>query len=203
MTTVPLAGTGGIGIQGIAVNPVLDQIYVADDMNYELAVIDGTTNAVSYINTGNTEMLGLSVDVATSQVVGAPSGGVMDVINPFTQTLRHIPVGQINEDVAVNFFTNLAYITNENGSTLGVVNLKSSKVIANVTVGSSPYGVCVDYLSNKVFVTVVNSVVMVDGRTNTVAGSVSAGGTYLDVNPATRMVYVSGAVGNVMYVISE
>jgi DNA-binding beta-propeller fold protein YncE len=33
----------------------------------------------------------------------------------------------------------------------GVVNLVNSKVV-NVTVGTAPYGVCVDYLSNLIFV---------------------------------------------------
>jgi len=206
LTTVTVSGTGGIGIQGITVNPVTNRIYVSDDNTYQLAVIDGYTNNTTYINTHNTEALGLSVDFATNQTLITPSGGALDIYNASTKALQQVLVGQVNQDVAVNSFTSIAYVTNNSGTTLGIVNLKNFQV-SNVTVGYSPYGVCVDYLSNLIFVAVEGSgdVVMVDGSTGKVAGSVSAPSSYVDVNPATRTVYAaSTAVSpNVVYAISE
>lgn len=204
VATVPVAGTNGIGAQGIAVNPATNEIYVSDDMNYELEVINGNTDATSYIRTQNTEMLGLAIDFSTNEVVGAPSGGVLDVFSPSTHSLTRVPVGEINQDVAVNSFTNRAYVTNNAGTTLGVVNLRNLAVVTNIDVGTAPNWVCADYLSNLVFVTTGDgTVVVVNGRTNAVTGTVNAPSSYIDVNPATRLVYASSTVSQAVHVISE
>jgi YVTN family beta-propeller protein len=97
-------------------------------------------------------------------------------------------------------------VTNNGGATLGVVDLVSLKAIANVTVGGTPFGVCVDYLSNKIFVTVTGGdgrVAEVDGKTNTVTGTVTLNSDYIDVNPVTRLVYATDTYGNAVNVISE
>jgi len=211
IATIPIDGTfNGIGVQGIAVDPVTNRIYVSDDLNYEVEVIDGKTNTAAYINTGNTEMLGLAVDFSTDQILGAPSGDVMDVINGSNNAITHVRVGTINANVAANSFTGRAYVTNNatntgEGDTLGVVNLANLKVVANVVVGSAPFGVCVDYLSNLIFVTNIGdgTVAVVDGRTNTKTGSVTANSNYIDVNPVTRLVYASDTYGSAINVISE
>ncbi len=121
--------------------------------------------------------------------------------------MKQALVGQINQAVAVNSFTDLAYVTNNAGSTLGVVNLANDKNVANITVGGSPFGVCVDYLSNMIFVAVPGSqtVVAINGSNNKVVGSVNASANYLDVNPVSRMVYAGSTNPGetVVYVISE
>jgi DNA-binding beta-propeller fold protein YncE len=204
IATLPVAGSSGIGVQAIAVDPVWNRIYVADDNNYEIEEINGYTNRTTYINTGNTETLGLAVDFRTHQIIGAPSGGAIDIYNGTTHGRRLISVGLINQDVAVNSFTHRAYITNDAGSTLGVVDLQSSRVV-NVTVGNAPYGVCVDYLSNLIFVANAGdqTVSEVNGTTNTVTGTVNANSNYLDVNPSTKLVYASDPFGTTVHVISE
>ncbi len=204
IATIPLASPAGIGVQAIAVDPVWNRIYVADDNNFEIAEINGHNNAVTYFNTGNAETLGLAVDFGTHQIIGAPSGGAIDIYNGTTHGRRLISVGLINQDVAVNSFTHRAYITNNAGSTLGVVDLQSSRVV-NVTVGNAPYGVCVDYLSNLIFVanTGDQTVAEVNGTTNTVIGTVNADSSLLDVNPSTKLVYASDPFGTTVHVISE
>ena len=119
ITTVPVKGTGGVGVQAITVNPVTNQIYVADDMNYSVEVIDGNTNTASYINTKKTEMLGLAVDIATNQIVGAPSGGVMDIINGSTDAISYVKVGTINQEVAVNPYTSVGLYHRQCGVEFG------------------------------------------------------------------------------------
>jgi|SRR5579862_782217 len=203
---IPVNGSGGIGVQGIAVNPVTNKIFVSDDENYELEVIDGVTSNSTYVNTGKAEMLGLAVDFGTNQILGAPSGGALDIFNGSTYAETQVRVGTINQDVAVNSFTSIAYVTDNEGGTLGVVNLRNLKV-SNIEVGSSPFGVCVDYLSNLIFVAVEGNgtVVAIDGATNRMIGSVNAPSNNLDVNPATRTVYASSTVPgqNAVHVISE
>ena len=207
LDTITVAGSPTIGIQGIAVDSLRNRIYVSDDNNYEIAAIDGSTNTVSYIYTHNTEALGLAVDFTTGQLLITPSGGALDIYNPATHAMKQALVGQINQAVAVNSFTGLAYVTNNAGSTLGVVNLADDKNVANITVGGSPFGVCVDYLSNMIFVAVPGSqtVVAINGSNNKVVGSVNASANYLDVNPVSRMVYAGSTNpgDTVVYVISE
>jgi DNA-binding beta-propeller fold protein YncE len=206
IATIPLNGSNGIGLQGITIDPIRNVIYVSDDMNYEVAVINGDTNAVTYINTGNTEMLGLSFDFATNLIVGTPSGAVVDLIAGATHQIKQVPVGTINEDVAVDSFTSRAYVTDNAGTTLGVVDLRKGRVVTTIPVGSAPSWVCADYLSNLVFVIVGNSVVVVDGEINKATGSIAFNSSYLsdvDVNPATRLVYVSDLTNSVVHVLTE
>lgn len=204
LATIPLAGSpNGIGVQGIAVNPVTNQIFVSDDLNFEIEIINGYTNTASHLETDNAFMLGLAVDFAHNLLLGTPSGGVLDIFGNHVRT--QVPVGAINQDVAANPLTSLAYVTNNAANTLGVVNLKTAKVVTNITVGSAPYGVCVDYLSNLVFVANSgdNTIAEVNGKTNMVDGTVYAPSNYVDVNPASRLVYATQLSGSVVHVISE
>jgi YVTN family beta-propeller protein len=207
VATIPLIVRSGIVVQGIAVNPLTNRVYVADDFVYRIAEIDGNTNTVlTYIKTGNSEALGLAVDFATGQILAVPSGGALLVINGSNNAVSPVKVGFLNWDVAANSFTNRAYVTNNGGTTLGVVDLVSLKQIANVTIGSVPLGVCVDYLSNKIFVTVMagdGRVAEVDGTTNAVTGTLTLNSDYIDVNPVTRLVYATDTNGSSVNVISE
>jgi DNA-binding beta-propeller fold protein YncE len=77
-------------------------------------------------------------------------------------------------------------------------------MLASITVGSAPFGVYVDYLSNLAFVANIDdgTVAVVDGKTNTKVGSVTASSNYIDVNPVTRLVYATGMLDQLVHVIS-
>ena len=204
-TTIPIDGTEGIGVQGIAVDPILNRIYVADDNTNQLVVINGVTNQTLYVYDVNAELLGMAVDFGTHQLLAAPSGSVLDLFNGTTYKESQIRVGFINQDVAVNSYTSLAYVTNNAGNTLGIVNLKTFTA-SSILIGNVPYGVSVDYLSNLIFVSIgTGEVVELNGSTNTKTGGVYAPSSYLDVNPVTRTVYASSQeVGETaVHVISE
>ena len=210
ITTIPLNAANGIGIQGIAVNPVTNRIYVADATNYKIDVIDGTTNKIiARVSLGQTQPLGLAVDFGTNQVLVTINGGALWVVSGATnQIVQKITVGSENANTAVNSFTSQAYVTNElfQPSTLGVVNLINGTVEANVAVGNTPFGVCVDLFTNLVLVTNKGdgTVTEVNGNTNTVVGSVAASSNFIDVNPVTRWAYASDNSGaNTVHVISE
>ncbi len=204
VATVPIAGPNGIGAQGIAVNPVTNRIFVSDDQNFELEIIDGNTNQTSYLYTHNTEALGLAVDFVTNQILVTPSGGGLDVVNGTNGTIQFIKVGSINQDTAVNSFTGRAYVTNNAGTTVGVIDLNTMKVITNIDVAATPYSIAADYLSNLIFVTLENqTVAAINGTTNNILGTVNVNANYIDVNPATRLVYASDSTGNMVHVISE
>lgn len=210
ITTIPINASNGIGIQGIAANPVTNRVYVADATNYKIDVIDGKTNKIiTKVSLGQTQPLGLAVDFGTNEVLVTINGGALWVVSGATnQIVQKITVGSENANVAVNSFTSQAYVTNElfQPSTLGVVNLTNGQVEANVAVGNTPFGVCVDLFTNLVLVTNKGdgTVTEVNGNTNTVVGSVAASGNFIDVNPVTRLAYASDNSGaNVVHVISE
>jgi YVTN family beta-propeller protein len=108
----------------------------------------------------------------------------------------------------VNPLTSQAFISNElfQPSTLGVVNLLTGKVVANIAVGNTPFGVAVDLFTNRVLVTNKGdgTIAVVDGYTNTKVASVTAANsTFIEVNPVTRLAYASDNVDSVVHVVSE
>jgi YVTN family beta-propeller protein len=210
ITTIPLkATTEGIGLQGIAVNPKTNKIYVSDDNNLKVQVIDGYTNTViAHLRMDRQQFLGLAVDTSTNQIAAAIDGNELAVINGSTNAITRITVGNFNANVAVDSTTNRAYVTNETfaPSTVGVVDLVTSKVLANVATGNNPFGVAVDPRSDLVFVTNKgdNTVAVVDGKTNAKTGSVTVSSNFIDVNPVTKLIYTSDDSGaDVVHVISE
>ncbi len=209
IATIPINATNGIGIQGIAVNPVTNRIYVADATNYMIDVIDGATNKIiDSVSLDRTQPLGLAVDFGTNRVMVTINGGAMWILSGTTNRIvRKIAVGAENANTAVNSFTSQAYVTNElfQPSTLGVVNLNNGKVQANVPVGNTPFGVCVDLFTNLVFVTNKGdgTVALLNGKSKRKIGSVAANSTFIDVNPVTRLAYASSGTDNSVYVISE
>ena len=210
ITTIPFKEiTEGIGIQGIAVNPKTNRIYVSDDNNLKVQVIDGYTNTViGHIRMDRQEFLGLAVDTSTNQIAATVNGNQLAVINGSTNTITRIKVGTFNANVAVDSLTGRAYVTNETfaPSTVGVVDLATSTVMANVPTGNNPFGVCVDPKSDLIFVTNKGdgTVAVVDGKTNTKTGSVTVPSNFIDVNPVTKLLYTSDDSGaDVVHVISE
>jgi YVTN family beta-propeller protein len=210
ITNIPLkAITENIGIQGIAVNPKTNRIYVSDDNNLKVQVIDGYTNTViAHIPMDQQQFLGLAVDTSTNQIVAAIDGDLLAVINGSTNAITRIKVGNFNANVAVDSLTHRAYVTNETfaPSTVGVVDLVSLKVLANVATGNNPFGVAVDPRSDLVFVTNKgdNTVAVVDGKINSKTGSVTVSSAFIDVNPVTKLIYTSDNSGaDVVHVITE
>ena len=69
MATIPINVANGIGLEGIAVNPVTNRIYVADATNLQVDVIDGYKSAVlTTISMGGQQPLGLAVDFGTNAI---------------------------------------------------------------------------------------------------------------------------------------
>jgi YVTN family beta-propeller protein len=210
VATIPINASSGLGIEGIAVNPVTNRIYLSDATNFVIDAINGSTNAIiaSVPTAGDQQPLGIAVDFALNEILVAINGDSMGVIDGSNNTwVQSITVGSFNANVAVNSFTSDAYITNEvfATSTVGVINLKTNKVVTNVTTGNTPFGVAVDIFSNLIFVTDEGdqAVVVVDGNTNTKIGSVTAYSTDIDVNPVTRLIYTSDPTGSLVHAISE
>ena len=149
--------------------------------------------------------VGLGLNVG-SQYFVALATNLVDVISTKTNAITTTTtVGQVNQGVAVNWNTGNVFVTNNvfSISTTGVLNA-SGAVVANVTVGNTPFGVDVDPVTNLAFVTNTEDGALstINGANNTVSSTLSASGTFVAVNPVTEKVYVSGA-GAELIVVSE
>jgi YVTN family beta-propeller protein len=198
----------GAGIQGIAVDPIRNRIYLTDDNDFQIITINGKTNTVeTRTPTNDQELLGVASDYVSNRIVAASSGYDIDVISGSTGKIDYVQAGTgINQYVAVNSFTGRAYVTNQETSySLPVVNLATRKQVANIPLTGDPYDVAVDYVNNLVFVTLSDGTVAIfDGNTNAQLGSAAVPSSFIDVSPLTNLVYTSGIQGsNVVNVISE
>jgi YVTN family beta-propeller protein len=207
--SIPINSNPGIGIQGIAVNPVTNLIYVSDDNDVKVDVINGYTNKIlTSVSFGGAQPLGIAVDFGINQYAVAIDGPYVYIVSGATnKILKRLTVGSFATNIAINSFTSQAYVTNETfaPSTLGVVNLRTQQIEANIPVGNNPFGVCVDLYTNLAFVTNTQdgTVAVVNGNTNTKVGSVTAQSFLIDVNPVTRLVYATDNSGSLVHVISE
>lgn len=208
LTSQILSITPGIGLLGIAVNPFTNKIYVCDANSSQIDVIDGITNTwESTIYPGH-QVIGLAIDSRTSRLFAAVNGPLVTVIDTKTQSvLKDIQVGDSNSYIAVNPYRHRAFVTTFS-STLGVIDTDSLQVIGTVqNVLSNSWGVAVDLLSNRAFVTDAThpGVAVVNGKADSLITTVSApaNGGQVDVNPVTRSVYVSNPLSNSVDVISE
>jgi YVTN family beta-propeller protein len=150
--------------------------------------------------------LGVSVNPFKNQLYVALSNGSVDVIDAEKDTITTTTlVGGSNAGIATNWVTGNVFVTNNSfgPSTTSVLDNKGN-VLANIEVGSTPYGVDVDFGTNLAFVanTQDNTVSVIDGATNTVSSTVPVTGLYVAVNPATEKVYVSG-LNNSVTVLNE
>jgi YVTN family beta-propeller protein len=196
------------GIQGIAVDPIRNRIYLTDDNDFQIITINGKTNTVATRTpTDDQELLGVAVDYVSNEIVTASSGYDIDIVSGTTDKINYVQAGTgINQYVAVNSFTGRAYVTNQETSySLPVVDLATRKQTANIPLTGDPYDVAVDYVNNLVLVTLSDgTVAMFNGNTYARLGSVAVPSSFVDVNPLTNLVYTSGILGsNVVNVISE
>ena len=197
----------GTSPQAIAVNPVTNRIYVANEDSDNVSVIDGATATVMATITVGDQPAGVGVNTTTNRIfVSNQTGGTVSVIDGAANTvITTIPVSPSPGHIDVNNLTNTVYVGSA-GSTLTVINGVTNTVSTTVTVGMEPfYGIGVNTATNRVFVANSNSdnISVIDGATNTEIDTDGNGGNGttriamghdpvgLAVDSTTNRVYVS------------
>jgi YVTN family beta-propeller protein len=120
--TFPLPTAGhGVGPKALAVNTVTNKIYAAFDN--EVIVIDGATNAYTYVPIGTTGGTPIEVGInhTTNKIYVAKGNGALTVIDGGTNatTEMSIPAGAIS--VGVNPITNKVFVFGETTTVLNGV----------------------------------------------------------------------------------
>jgi YVTN family beta-propeller protein len=203
---IPVTNTTGIGLLGIAVNPISGTVYVTNASDNVVDVIRAGAKEVSAQIPVANYPVGIAVSPFTNQVYVALSNGTADVIDGNNNTITATATtGSASAGVAVNWVSGNVFVTdNTIGLSAVAVLDKSGNILSKVAVGEIPYGVDVDFGTNLAFVTNIQSktVSVIDGKTNTVSSTLPVSGIFVAANPTTEKVYISG-LDNSITVLKE
>ena len=113
-TVITPAAGHAVGPRAIAVNTVTNRVYAAFDT--EVIVIDGATNALTYIPASNPRALG--IDALANRIYVPNSDGSLLVINGDNNSTASIAIPAGANSVAVNPATNRVFVIGDAGITV-------------------------------------------------------------------------------------
>jgi YVTN family beta-propeller protein len=201
--TVTTTVTVGTTPFSVAVNPVTNKIYVANQGSANVTVIDGATNSATTVSTG-TGPLSVAVNPVTNKiyVVNFNSNNVT-VIDGANNSSTTVNAGTNPFSIAVNPVTNKIYVANVNSNNVTVIDGANNST-ATVNAGTHPESVAVNPVTNKIYVANQGSanVTVIDGADNSTT-TVIAGpdSRSLAVNPVTNKIYVANQDNGTVTVI--
>lgn len=190
---------------GIAVNPVTNQIYVSDADN--LSVIDGATNTIKANVSVPQGISSLAVDSAANVVYvlygTTGSNSTLAAISGATNTVTTtVQVGTNDTSFAVNTTTNTIYVPDVHGIQMYVIDGATVTITATVKWPDalSSFGLAINPVTNKVYVPASNAngglVDVLDGSTNTISANISV------PTPQTPIGLLVNSVTNEIWVLS-
>lgn len=148
-----------VSLNDIAINTVTNKIYVSNQTDGTIVVIDGATRTVE-----DTIILGeipyyLSVNSSTDKLyVSHFESDQVSVVDISTNTVLYsITVGTSPGKIAINEGSNKVYITNYGSDTVSVVDGATDTVEDTVDVGDGPFGIGFNPVTGKIYVANVNA----------------------------------------------
>jgi YVTN family beta-propeller protein len=188
----------------VAVNPVTNKIYVANQSSNNVTVIDGASNSTTTVAAGSDDQTSVAVNPVTNKIYVANSAvDTVTVIDGATNTTTSVAVGLQPQAMAVNPVTNKVYVANFEDDTVTVID-GATNTTATVGVGLFADAVAVNPVTNKIYVANYydGTVTVIDGATNSTSTVVAGSGPNgAAVNPVTNKVYVSNYYSGTVTVI--
>ena len=192
--------SAGVTTQIVAVSGVINPLPSVNQVNNQIVVNGAATNAIDFTGTAtafnwfnDTPNIGL----ASSGTGNISSFAAVNAGNtPITATITATPVS-----------SGFAYVANNGSNTVSLINTATNKVISEIPVGNSPYGVSVSTDGSEAYVTnyILNGTVsVIKTATNSVIATIPVGAYPIGVlvSPNGRFVYVANAGSNTVSVIS-
>ncbi len=193
---------GNLPYHGIAVNPITNTIYVAEEALQSIYVIDGSTNQITGTVFIGHRVHSIGVNSATNRIYVTVVDPWIAVIDGATNNLlTTVPVAGYSVGIDVNPQTSRVYVQSNGSDTVSVIDGTTNSVIAVIPVPTSEY-IAVNTNTNRIYV----GLSVIDGSTNTVvaplpAGSASPGG--LGVNRLTSRIYAGDHWSQLVAVIGD
>ncbi|MGC9292428.1 MAG: Ig-like domain repeat protein [Acidobacteriaceae bacterium] len=204
VATVPV----GTAPQGIAVDPITNNVFVANQGGNSITVISGATSSVlATVNVGSSPTA-VAVNPATGMVYVANGGSTfVSTINEkdLTATPGSINVGVTQNDIAVDAASNtIVAVSTANDAAVTIAG-SNNAVTGTASVGTSPKAIAINPVTHIAYVTNFGSgtVSVVDESNPTAAGAVTVGSGPLGiaVNAVTNQIYVANSGGSSVSVI--
>ena len=193
---------------GIGVNTQTNKIYVANENDNNVSVIDlNTNNVIKTIQVG-ARPLDVEVNTQTNKIYVANynSNNVTVVSGSTDNVLTTIPVDTLPVGLAVNEVTNKIYVGHANSNIVSVINGSTNKVISTIQVGSSPEFVAVNPNTNTIYVAneLSDNVSVINGSTNAVIATITVGDNpeFVKADPGLNQIYVANSLSGTVSVIS-
>jgi YVTN family beta-propeller protein len=191
-----------------SVNLSTNKIYVANQVDNSVSVINGATGAVIKTVPVQATPSAMGIDPVRNIIYVANSGGLngsVTVIDGSNDTvLGTVPTGNSPQSIAVNPVTGMAYVANQISSDVSV--LQGTRFIKQVTGIPSVYVVTVNSVTNKIYAAdhFDTNVVVIDGASNAIVKTIPGAGpnaTSGAVNPVTNRIYFTNENANEVTVI--
>ena len=183
-------------------NPVTNKIYVANESDSTVTVIDGATNGTSTVSVGSSPQA-VAVNPVTNKIYVANtgtftiSGTTVTVIDGATNNTTTVSVGTRPQALAVNPVTNKIYVANNVSNNVTVID-GTTNATTTITLGTSPLDVAVNPVTNKIYVSTASdpngltgSLTVIDGATNSTTIVTAGSASMLAVNPLTDMIFAN------------
>lgn len=195
----------------IAVNPVTNRVYIADDFGNRVLVVDTATNSFVGSITVGTHPRRLAVNSITNRIyvpveVDPITGHIAVIDGNNNAVVASIPLANPNHfpfKVAVNETTNRVYVTSLQGS-ITVVDGANNTIITTIPGGSLPFGVAVNPVTDRIYVNNLgdSNLSVIRGSTNTIETNIfiGLGSNVVAANRVTGRIYAA-STGNELSVV--
>ncbi len=185
--------TTGNGPFRTAVNPITNQIYIANEQDSSITIVDGATNKTRVVNTLS-HPTAIAVNAVTNRIyVTHPDDDKVSVIDGAGNVIAVIDAGDGPIDIAVNAATNKIYVANMAGDDVAVID-GTNHTTETVVAGDEPYRISVNAVTDKIYVVnkASDNVTVIDGADNsTQTITVESLPNAVAVNPITNKIYVT------------
>lgn len=195
----------------IAVNPITNRAYIADDFGNRVLIVDTVTNSFAGSIVVGSQPRRLALNSVTNRiyvpVADDPVTSHIAVIDGSTNTIvASIPLANPSHfpfKLAVNETTNRVYVTSLQGS-ITVVDGANNSINATIAGGSLPFGVAVNPVTDRIYVGNLGdqNLSVLRGSTNAIEANIFIGllSNVVAANRVTGRVYAA-STGNLLSVV--
>lgn len=194
---VALLGVCPVLKADIAINPVTNKIYAANETLPYLNVIDGTTHELKSIDIGCTPGA-IEVNAATNKIYILCGKASLAVVDGATDDVIKVAIPAGPRSLAINRLTNEVYVTDYYAGKVTIIDGATNRT-DSVKVGPHPTSVAVNEETNKIYIGKWESgeLTILDGASKQILKVAIAGaseGQSIVVNAQTNKIY-AGSYG--------